>query len=383
MTSNGKKSSGKSTGNIIKTKKKNVLVLLTASYGGGAERLVLNHAKFYDKDKYNLHIITLRPGNIENIFKEGVTNYLCLKSGSRLDFRVLLKLREYILKNKIDIVHTHLIEADMYGFLLKLFLPWLKLVSTKHCPMPFRKKLFWRVVNKLFSVPANHVITVSGDLFKFIRKYEWIPKNKMTVIHNGVDPDRFKEESKEDKRKELGYSTDIFILGVVGRVTEQKGIERVIYAAHNIKNRIPNLCIVVVGDGDKDYKEELLELAHSLGVNIYFTGNVNNVEDYYSIFDIFCMSSRWEGFGIVTIEAMASGNIVFADELRVNLEVVGRDAGFVFPMDSTEYFGELISFVQRNPIMVDEYRKRAREIVKKWFNAKKNIQEMEDLYSIL
>jgi hypothetical protein len=94
--------------------KRNILTLLTSSYGGGAERLVLNQMNLYDRDKFNLHVITFRPGQLEEDFRNAGVKYCSLNVKQKLSLSALMGLNRYIKKNRIELLHAHLIEPEVY-----------------------------------------------------------------------------------------------------------------------------------------------------------------------------------------------------------------------------------------------------------------------------
>jgi len=362
--------------------KKNILSLLTSSYGGGAERLVLNQMNLFNFKEYNFHVITFRQGQLEKEFRKTKAKYNTLNTKFKFSILTLLKLNNYIKKNKIEIIHAHLIEPEIYSFFLKILNPKLKIIITKHNANDFKKKLLWGLIGKLTSICAEKVITVSGTIKKFSQKYEHISQKKIVVYPNGTNTSKIKRIVNSSKiRKRIGLKKDEFVVGVVGRLTKQKGHIFLIKAAEILKNKIPKLKIIIIGDGKlKDSLEYEVE-KRNLSNIIKFVGFRHDIKEIYSAMDIFCMPSLWEGLSIVLLEAMSSESLVVMSNLPNNKEVAedGKEAVY-FNKGNHQELAKKIDYYYKNPKKAEIIRKNAREKVVSNFDFKKNLKEIERLY---
>lgn len=365
--------------------KKNILALLTSSYGGGAERLVLNQANMYNSKEFNFHVITFRPGHLEKEFSKSKAKYSTLNTKFRFSITALLRLNSYIKKNKIEILHAHLIEPEIYAMLLKILNPKLNVVITKHNANDFRKSLFWGLLGKLTSVCAENVIAVSGTVKRFSVKYEHISPKKIVVYPNGTDTSKVKRAKNAIAvRKRLGLKNNDFVVGIVGRLTEQKGHILLIKAAELLKNKIPNLKVIIIGEGELrdslQYEVEKKKLEN----NIKFLGFRHDIKEIYSAMDIFCMPSLWEGLSIVLLEAMSSESLVIMSNLPNNREVAEdvKEAVYFKKGDYRE-LAEKIYYYYKNPKKADKIRQNARKKAVKKFDFRDNLRKIEGLYKYI
>jgi glycosyltransferase involved in cell wall biosynthesis len=150
---------------------------------------------------------------------------------------------------------------------------------------------------------ADQVITVSGYTKDVVNRYYGINKDKITVVHNGVDPVEF---TAADIRRV--FPNDHIAL-YVGRLTFQKGIEYFLRAAQEVLTYHPDTVFIVAGDGDM-FTRHVLESAY-LGISsrVIFTGFLTGqkLHSLYQMADVFVMPSVSEPYGLVVLEALASG----------------------------------------------------------------------------
>ena len=332
-----------------------VLTLIPASYGGGAENLVFDQLKYYNKESIEYKAIALRNENEEEKFRKYI-EYSCLNANKKFELNILIKLNKIIKKNKIQILHTHLMEADVYGFLLKILNPKIKWITTKHNNDEFRKKIFWRILNKIISIKNDKIITVSGAVKNFIIKHEWINPKKIIVLTNGIDTNRFKKISNIGIRKKYGISKNYFIVGIVGRLNYQKGHIFLLKATKLLKNKIRNLKILIVGNGEL---EEVLKLKckkYNIEKNVIFSGFRKDIENVYNSFDIFCLPSRFEGLPLVLIEAMACERLCICSDIPNNREVIDNNIdGILIKIGNVKKIAETILYFYKNHELIGKF----------------------------
>ncbi len=358
----------------------NVLILVTEAIGGGVERLIYDQMRFYDKKRINLHVITLRKGYLETEFSETSANYMCLDINRRLSYRALKKLVCYIKSNQIDIVHTHLYLPDIYGFLVKMIVPRVKLFTTKHNTNQFRKKLFWGILDNILSLPAARIIAVSEAVKKFIAKYEYIPPNRISVIYHGVDINRFfKKVNIDDIRKQLRISKDNFVIGIIGRITEQKGHIYLLRAVAELKSKIPSIKLLVIGTGE--LQQELSDYCHKSNIenHVSFLGFRNDMPELYSLMNVLCLPSVYEGLGLVLVEAMLCNTITVGSKIHGIEEIINDGInGFLVPPRDSEALIKVLYKIYKSDYdknMLVQARLAALQ-----FDFTKNLKKIEKTY---
>ena len=178
-------------------------------------------------------------------------------------------------------------------------------------------------------------------------------------------------------REEFGIPSDSFVVGFVGRLVSQKNVSLLVEAA----SRLQHLFFVIVGGGP--LLEELSAQKATLGVsNLIFVGSIPKGAEAMPLFNIFCLPSRWEGFGLVLIEAMLQGIPVLGSSAGAIPEIIG-DAGLLFPSDDLEALvGKLLwaeSHAQELNELADKGRERARTYFSRGAMVKKTVALYKEL----
>jgi glycosyltransferase involved in cell wall biosynthesis len=229
---------------------------------------------------------------------------------------------------RADIVHTHLVHADVYGGLAAR-LRGTHLVSTKHNDDPFRVGPF-RFVERSLSHLADRVVTITDALHRFTVESVGVPADKVETIHYGLDgvPEAWGVNPPDD------VPGGARVLLAVARLTEQKGIDVAIRALAELPG---DTVLVVLGDGPE--RAALLRLARELGLErrVFLLGRVPDVTAWLDRATLLVHPARWEGFGLAVLEAMLAGLPVVATNVSALPElVVDGETGVLVPPDDAE-----------------------------------------------
>ncbi len=365
-------------------RKKKILIIVSSVAAGGAQSLVLDYMSHLNSDKFEIFTISLRSGSMRDKFKAvGKNNYISLNLKRRFSFKTLSKISRFIRSNKIDIVHTHLIEADMYGFFIKLLCPGILLFSTRHGENKFRTSIQWGLVNFLFSIVNKRIICVSKSLANFMKRHEFLPNRKIELIYNGINVEYFKKEDHYNLRKKYESSEiEEILIGIVGRLKKLKGHDYLFRAISKLRDeKVINIKVLVIGEGK--HLSNLIHLRDKLNLQekIRFLGYKKSIKEYYNIFDILCLPSYYEGLPLVLCEAMACETLVLCSNIPNNLEVVEHNMdGIVFKKGSVKDLALKIKETITNEYDIITLKKNAREKVVRSFNFKTTIGNTENLY---
>jgi glycosyltransferase involved in cell wall biosynthesis len=235
-----------------------------------------------------------------------------------IDVKSAWKLANYCRQNSIDIIHAHNGKDYWLAGLAKIFNPKLKVVITRHilAPLKTTKPHRW-LYNKI-----DKVIAVSQAVKKAITVF---PPEKIAVVYNGIDIEKFAAAPAGKLRKELGLAATTKIVGMVGRVNASKGHLTFIQSIPEIIAQNPDTVFIVAGGGDT---EELKKI----NSDVYFLGERGDIPEIMKDLDVFVMASHNEPFGLVTVEAMASGTPVVAANSGGTAEIIADGAnGLLFP----------------------------------------------------
>lgn len=200
----------------------------------------------------------------------------------------------------------------------------------------------------------DRVVAATDYEQRLLRQIYGVPRSRVEVIPLGVDPERFHPGSREVARATLGLADDAQVVVAVGRIEPLKGLDILIRAAAQLTER-SRLKLLVVG-GDEAARPEfdrLTAIAEEVGVDdlVTFVGAVDHEElpDYYRAADVVVMPSFSESFGLVAVEAMASGVPVVVSRVGGLASTVadGR-TGYLVPWRCPEPFAEKIELLLRN-----------------------------------
>jgi glycosyltransferase involved in cell wall biosynthesis len=242
------------------------------------------------------------------------------------DVRSLVALFRHIRKIEPHIVHTHTSKAGILGRLAA----WLARVPTIiHTPHGhvfyghFGRSLsrMFLQMEKLLGRITHHQIALTPEECNDYVNLGVAKSNNLSVIHSGVDLNRFKLNAAETnhKRKELSIPPDSLVVGYVGWLIPIKGVTYLVNAMAEVIQRHPNSLLVLVGKGDEKAEEEikLKEQVENLGLvdNVRFLGWRPDVNEIMVCFDIFVLPSLNEGMGRVLVEAMAAGLPIVASRV--------------------------------------------------------------------
>ena len=219
-----------------------------------------------------------------------------------------------------DIVHAHDFSATVLCASIR---GGFRLISQLHYDPPWVRK--WNVKTIMYRLcrpKIDRVLTVSGKSFEnmvFAPCY----REKMTVVGNPIDSDRIQRLAREIP-PELGDGTCDLIF--VGRLVEQKNPQQFIRLVSALKTKMPDIKAWMLGSGELDHDCEALIEELGLERNVELKGFCSNPYPYISRARLLCMTSRWEGFGLVLLEANILGIPVLSTRTAGAEEVLGENA---------------------------------------------------------
>lgn len=294
--------------------KKNILYLSKTMGLGGTEKVVLQLCDGL-KNEFN-KIIVVSSGGIHEtwLYKNRIKHYRIDdfdNKNPKVIFKTLIKLFEIIKKENIDIVHSHHRMGTFYCNILRIFKKF-SLVHTAHNTF-YDKKLFTKLAFKNVKLIAVGN-KVSYNLLKFYGV------DNVNVIYNGIKKIQYqkKEILKLKELKSKGY----FLVGNIGRLSEQKGMEFFIKAIPEIMKKEKSIRFIIVGDGELRDKLENLVKMMELEDYITFLGYRNDVLNVIDQLDLIVLSSLWEGLPLTPIETFMQGKTIVATDVDGTSEIV-------------------------------------------------------------
>lgn len=228
-------------------------------------------------------------------------------------FNILKPLDKFLKKEKYDVIHVHsgsisvLTEVALVARLHSVR----KIIVHSHCASN-HKTIKYKLI-KLLSIPIIEYCAtdfcacskVAGE-WKFSRR---IVENKLRIIKNGIDLKKFAFDvaTRNQYRKRLKISEDTFVVGHVGRFSNQKNHLFLIDIFAELIKQYNNCKLLLIGSGETQEEVKLKVKHMGLSDDVIFAGNVQNVNEYMQVMDVFVLPSLYEGLPIVGVEAQASG----------------------------------------------------------------------------
>lgn len=311
-----------------------ILFLITGLGMGGAEQQVCNLADNLISRGHSVKIVyLLNPIIVQPKSKEASLIWL---GGNRSLFSMFfsfLNLVKIIIKEKPDVIHSHMFHTNILSRLAKFFSFGSLLVNTAHNTNEGGKlrMLAYRITDPLTDIFTN----VSLEAVEAFENKKAAPIGRMFFVHNGINTNYFKfnADIRHHIRNmyNLGGKT-VFI--AIGRFHEQKDYPNLIDAFCQLKKNQPNIHLLIVGDGILRTSIEKMIMERKLSESITLLGLRQDIPDLLSAADIFVLSSAWEGFGLVVAEAMACERVVIATDCGGVSEVLGNAGFLVSPKNS-------------------------------------------------
>lgn len=356
---------------MVTLKKIKILYLIDELQRGGKERQFVELIRGLNKDIFEIHTITFLEvnGDFSEEVKKYSKKYIYYRRKIRWDLSFIFKLNRYIKKNNIDIVHVWDDMSAFFGFWATLFLK-AKFVNAS-IQDTYNSWNLWKLL-KMFILKFNkNIISNSKRGLEVYRV-----KDKGIVIYNGIDPERFKNLEK--------YKTGKFIIGIVANLTIYKDYYTFFDAINILKNKIDNLEVWVIGDGN--LSSEYKKYANEKGISeiIKYYGRVENPEKYICNFNVGVLCSfekLGEGISNSVLEYMACGVPPIITDVGAAREIIEDGInGFLFEPGNAKDLAEKIYYLYCNPDLSNNIGEKAKKTVEEKFSYAEYIKKNENLY---
>lgn len=367
--------------------------MLSAGVITGSYRMMLDIIKHINTDIYKVYVV-YKPElgkwgeyEIDSIRITG-SQIIPMRGKWLFDLRGYIDLWRILRKEKIDIVHCW----DELGIPAKCIgkLAGVKIVQEFVSAPPVLNRDMSPIIyfgNKITSLLDDGFVACSNEVIERYRENRSVFFNHkvISVVHNCVDVPHITRSQNHlsDLRKKYGLSDQSLVLTNIGHFNRQKAQTDLLDAFKIVVEKFPSSQLILVGWGplESELKNQTKSLC--LENKVIFTGKLvrSQVFEVLSITDLFALSSQWEGFGLVTAEAMAVGKPVVATDTDGSREVViDGETGVLVPINDPATMAQAIINLLENPEVMLQMGERGLKRVKKYFNCKKYIQGYEDFY---
>ena len=328
---------------------------------GGVPPVVYHLLRTLPPERYNCYLYVLTPctdhqdvrsAQVERFRDLGVSVSFPDRDGQK--FYVVAELCQWIIRDQIDILHTHSYKPNLYGRLAGILCNAGALKIIGHYHNQYDNK--WDsdgtlICDRLLARFSDRLIACSVSVRQHIAERVGVPLEQIELLLNGVEMDRFTaHHDPVTVKAEFGIPSDCKVVGVVGRISEQKAQDDFIKAARIISQHEPETVFLIVGATENPaLLERLRRLTTELGLDdkVRFIGYVADIPKIYAALDVLVVPSRWEGFGLVLVEAMAAGKPIVATHVGAIPEVVadGETALLVPPSDPPAIAAAVVSIL--------------------------------------
>lgn len=310
-----------------------VLFAITSMPVGGAETLLVNLCERMNRDRILPELCCLKePGPLGDDLaaKMPVHSHLLR---SKWDVRVLGRLRKLIRNRRIDGIVTVGAGDKMFWGRLAARLENLPVICSALHSTGWPDGV--GRLNRWLTPITDAFIAVAKNHGQYLVEHEGFPKQKVHVIPNGVDTQRFQPsaEFRRETRARIGIPAPAPVVGIVAALRPEKNHELFLKAAAIVRDRLPDCRFLIIGDGPE--KESLEQITHSLQLrgHVHFLGNQTDIPQWLVALDVFALTSRNEANPVSILEALSCGLPVVAPRVGSIHETV-RDGETGFLVDA-------------------------------------------------
>ena len=354
-----------------------VLQLLVSTSPGGGPRHVYDLVRNLSRSEFEFMVGAPRDGIFFERFQElgiPVTEIPLGQVGIRQLFATIRLIR----RHGVDLVHTHGKGPGLYG---RLAARWLGIpaVHTFHGihygSYPWIGQRLYLMLERYLARLSHTIINVSASQEAEGLNLQLFSPGQSVVITNGVDfeeMDRLLLESPV-KRESLGLGPNDFVLGCVSRFDPVKRLEVLLDALGRLRDRIPDVMLVLVGGGGEE--DRIRHLARRLGLQdrVIFTGFLEAPARIYPALDLYLSTSSKEGLPLALVEAMGAGLATVATDVPGHRDVLRQGkTGLLIPADNDSALADAVVSLWADPIKRAALSKAARQ----WAREELGIEQM-------
>jgi glycosyltransferase involved in cell wall biosynthesis len=354
---------------------------------GGAEEYLYRLMSGLDREKYDVRFVCTNEKAVEPLLRRlgdlGVKTFV-LRAGERS----LRTIWRFFRQHPTDIVHCNLTNpfACRYAIIAAKFAGVPVIITTNHLATIKPTTYTWK--GRLVLAIANQLVDITiveSEINRALAmaNYHFDP-SKVITIHYGIDLKQFDGQPSRAALREFGIGPDCTIVGTIGRLSPQKTQDDFLRAAAKVKDAVPKTKFFIVGEGELRHVLEELAKHFGLQSDVIFTGYRSDIADLLRAFDVFVLSSIFEGLPLSILEAMAMAKPVVATHVDGVPEAVsdGETGLLVPPGNPAALAGAIVSLLQ-NPTRAQAMGHAGRRRAETLFRQERMVAQTEPLYTRL
>lgn len=365
-----------------------VLMSLNSLGMGGNVIFVMNFFRHIDKNKYHIDFLIYDDSRMdfyEEIRAAGSRVFVAKRNCKNKYLNLLAQMREVkkvLSKNHYDIIHCHscsfvgIFKGAVPGFFTK----GTRVISHAHSLGTPKHTLidnFIRMCSKIFlSIIVDMGFSCSDYAGESKYTQKFMQGKRYAIIHNAVESEKYQFDfEKRKKIRNRINADDKKVIGNVGRLAKEKNQTFLIDIFAEIKKVDPQTMLLIIGGGELETMLKDKVKKQCLENDVFFTGSICDVEDYYSAMDVFVMPSLYEGLPFTAIEAQVNGLKCIISEVVTKMANVSGDTVFISLDTSPKKWGDVI-LAQAESRTVPEKVKKVQEE----YDLKNEAKRLEQLY---
>ena len=347
---------------------KKVLLYTDTPNIGGAEKHMLLLAKYLKKKG---HKVSLAFGKYSKLmqtqkeFEPFCEQIYQIKTLHKHDPRHFFALKKLLREGQFDLLHLHLWNPGScrYAFFAATA-TGTPIITTEHDPFELHGIKKW--IKKACLKRTSQTITVSSDNFRLLDDYYEVPKERLKLVPNGIEIDRFLDNhDKADLPVQKGDQ----VITCIAELHLRKGHRYLLEAFRKLQAEMPHLRLILVGRGPAE--AQLKTQAQDIP-NVHFLGWRDDIPQILRTSDIFILPSLREAFGLTVLEAMASGTIAVATNNGGTVDIIQDGVtGYLIPPSSAQAIYERLSIILKNPQQKADIEREAQHRLREKFTAEK------------
>lgn len=369
-------------------KRNSIRILHVAQAAGGVDRYIRMLLKYLDKDDYENILICSQDFRKKDY--EGLVDYFEQIEMSRAiggnDLKAIWKVRKLIKKYSPDIVYAHSSKAGAIARVadtgLKNYCVYNPHGWAFNMRCSAKKKEMYIFIERLAALFCDKIICISDAEKQSALEKKICKENKLQVIFNGVDIEAYENGVHGTvTRQDLGIPEDAFVVGMVGRMCSQKAPDVFAKMAKLVKKQISNAHFIIVGNGNQETQIRKYAENNSFSDSLHITGWVDNPMSYVELFDVACLLSRWEGFGLALPEYMMAGKPIVASRVDAIPNIIhDGENGLLVEADDAAGAREAVLRIYKEKELKEKMVAQGADDVHKKFNARRVSEEHGKLF---
>jgi len=344
---------------------------------GGTERQLAELAARIDRNSFDTEVICLtRAGPTADLLDAAGIPYRVIGKRAKFDLFPLFWMTRRFMLSPPDVLQTWLFTSNLFGRLAGILAGVGTLVACERSTDPWKPPVH-RAADRLLALGTRFIVANSAAVMSSLSAWG-IPAKRVRVIPNGVDTDEFHPMESPDARFVLALPPVGPCFGFIGRLAFEKRPEVFVKVAKVVLANVPGARALIFGDGPM--ADDLKSQTWRLKDRLTFCGDTPFAALAHASLDCLVLTSQWEGFPNVVLEAMACGRPVVAVKMPATEElIVNGETGLVVD-DNVDALASAVTGLLRDPARAAEMGRRARLRAEEFYSMDKMVKAYEALY---